>query len=68
MTYKLMKAPDGTQIPTVIRKSDGVAIPFDNDNMSITDILDDLDLNIDVSDLDREELDLIEQENESNED
>ena len=42
--------------------------PFDNDNVSITDILDDLDLNIDVSDLDREELDLIEQENESNED
>ena len=33
MTYKLMKAPDGTQIPTVIRKSDGAAIPFDNDNI-----------------------------------
>ena len=42
--------------------------PFDNDNVSIIDILDDLDLNIDVSDLDRGERDLIEQENESNED
>ena len=42
--------------------------PFDMDNVSITDILDDLDLNIDVSDLDRGEQDLIEQENESNED
>lgn len=42
--------------------------PFGNDNVSITDILDDLDLGIDVSDLDRGEQDLIEQENESNED
>jgi hypothetical protein len=42
--------------------------PFDNDNMSITDILDDLDLDIDVTDLDRGEQDLIEEENESNED
>jgi len=42
--------------------------PFDMDNVSVTDILDDLDLNIDVSDLDRREQDLIEQENESNED
>lgn len=41
--------------------------PFDNDNMSITDILDDLDLDIDVTDLDRGEQDLIEEENESNE-
>ena len=41
--------------------------PFDNENVSITDILDDLDLNIDVSDLDRGEQDLIEEENESNE-
>ena len=32
MSYKLMKAPDGTQIPTVIRKSDGAAIPFDEAN------------------------------------
>ena len=32
MSYKLIKAPDGTQIPTVIRKSDGAAIPFDSDN------------------------------------
>ena len=42
--------------------------PFGNDNVSITDILDDLDLGIDVSDLDLIEQDLIEQENESNED
>jgi hypothetical protein len=41
--------------------------PFNMENVSVTDILDDLDLNIDVSDLDLGKQDLIEQENEYNE-
>ena len=32
MSYKLMQSPDGTPVPTVIRKSDAVAIPFDAEN------------------------------------
>ena len=39
MSYKLIKAPDGTQIPTVIRKSDGAAIPFDSDNTDYQEYL-----------------------------
>tara|TARA_B100000214_G_scaffold371930_1_gene349216 strand:+ start:1763 stop:1918 length:156 start_codon:yes stop_codon:yes gene_type:complete len=39
MSYKLMKAPDGTQIPTVIRKSDGAAIPFDSANTDYQEYL-----------------------------
>ena len=32
MSYKLMQTPDGTPISVVLRKSDGVAIPFDAEN------------------------------------
>ena len=32
MSYKLMQTPDGTPVPTVLRKSDGIAIPFDEGN------------------------------------
>ena len=39
MSYKLMKAPDGTQISTVIRKSDGAAIPFDPANTDYQEYL-----------------------------
>ena len=39
MSYKLMKEPDGTQIPTVIRKSDSAAIPFDEANTDYQEYL-----------------------------
>tara|TARA_R100001015_G_C4478847_1_gene59987 strand:- start:284 stop:439 length:156 start_codon:yes stop_codon:yes gene_type:complete len=39
MSYKLMKEPNGTQIPMVIRKSDGAAIPFDPANTDYQEYL-----------------------------